>query len=129
MLAARRTWETACSTISRSAKGWQDKVKIRQEFGPQLDTMDKLDADFQGKVRALNADIIRLQNLMKEINNTRIERILTTQEAAQALSRQDRDNLLAAEAGALRKANELITTSLAEPLREFLEVLKYRIGE
>ena len=69
MSAARKIWHDAKAKV-KSPKDWEAKAQLKDDFGPNLDNLDKLTSDMASKIKALESDIAKIEQLARQAQTT-----------------------------------------------------------
>jgi hypothetical protein len=128
MGAAHKVWQDAKDTVKVS--GWESKLKLQDNFGPKLDDLEKLDREFEAKVKALRSEIEEVSSVATSLEaySKQVKNALESSDAT-FLPRDQREHLLLARRLASKEAFDLAMHHTREPIVELLAVLKDLLGE
>ena len=65
MSAARKIWQDAKAKI-KEPKDWEARLRLRDDFGPNLDVLDKLASDLAEKIKAIEGELGKIEQLAKQ---------------------------------------------------------------
>lgn len=69
MALARKVWQTAKGKV-RTPRNWESTLRLKDNFGPHLDDLDKLASDVESDLKSVQAEMAKLLPLIQRLQNT-----------------------------------------------------------
>ena len=90
----RKIWQDAKAKITQ--KDWETQLKFKDDFGPNLDTLEKLAAEVETQLKSVDEKLKKMESLAKLISTTKksYETKIISAKSQFALWHSDHDALI-----------------------------------